>query len=136
MISQDTTRIGHEIMLERERQDAKWGTSFPDRPTDVWVMIAMEEMAEALREPAGSEERYNELIQLAAVVASWAEFDHEATDVDFGHYVESISVGVEPTEMEETSSLYFDSGPKQTPSQLATDFGLYCQSELEKLFGF
>lgn len=68
------------VLDERDRQDAKWGTEFPNRDWDRWVTILTEEVgefAEAVLELPydGSEEDIRkELIQIAAVAFAALEF--------------------------------------------------------------
>lgn len=70
-----------DVLDERDRQDAKWGTEFPDRDWDRWVTILTEEVgefAEAVLEMPyvenGEERVREELIQVAAVAMSALEF--------------------------------------------------------------
>lgn len=64
--------IANDILVERQRQLAKWGDqrhSFP-----VWLQILLEELGEAcqvdLESPTDSDIR-KELVQVAAVVVAW-----------------------------------------------------------------
>jgi len=70
MNTQDVIDAIHE---ERLRQDDKWGTDFSGRWDQEWLEIALEEIGEALDESTASTLRQEELIQCAAVFASWAE---------------------------------------------------------------
>lgn len=91
------TRILGEVLVERDKQDAKWGEqnwpstndacrdAIPDEATAkeacdtavregrcTWAHITIEELAEALAAP-DDKSRREELVQLAAVVAAWIE---------------------------------------------------------------
>ena len=75
-----------KIVLERQRQDLKWGPpeELPkDRTPEHWLAILMEEvgeLAEAVVEKAAGGHRkwdsaiHKELIQTAAVAISWLEW--------------------------------------------------------------
>jgi hypothetical protein len=74
-----------DVLAERQRQDAKWGTSFPGRPHSHWLAIAAEELGEAAEDVCKTEipsvvqrtttlsHLRHEVIQLAAVALSWLE---------------------------------------------------------------
>lgn len=71
-----------DVSDERDRQDAKWGTSFPGRPWDRWLTILTEEvgeLAEAILEAPHRDlidAEYairRELVQIAAVAVSALE---------------------------------------------------------------
>ena len=71
------TQVLNSVMVERERQDKKWGSqrSLPDA---TWLAILVEEVGEAAAEvitnPGYSERRLrDELVQVAAVAIAWVE---------------------------------------------------------------
>lgn len=94
------TRILGEVLVERDKQDAKWGEQnhpsvsgvFTSQASPVqpsvdarnacneaardgaltWAHIANEEFAEAIDAP-NDKERREELVQLAAVITAWIE---------------------------------------------------------------
>lgn len=75
-------RICYLIRKERKRQDAKWGRSFPGRPQEKWLAILAEEFGEVARailEHDSEEHLREEIIQTAAVCASWLE-QHDWSD--------------------------------------------------------
>lgn len=95
MISPETHRVGMEVLVERERQDDKWGEqNHPngtgedyadeasvartrcDRATWnkelTWDLILLEEVYEALAESDPAPLRA-ELVQVAAVAQAWVE---------------------------------------------------------------
>lgn len=71
-----------EITQERRRQDDKWGTNRV-LPSGVWLAILMEEVGEVaesiLENYEGKHHLKNELTQVAAVCAAWAESLDEGT---------------------------------------------------------
>ncbi len=67
-----TLTLSEEVVDERVRQDAKWGTSFEGRDPNTWLAILMEEVGEAAAE-IDPDKLIVELIQVAAVALSWAE---------------------------------------------------------------
>lgn len=78
------------ISAERDRQDEKWGTSFPHRPDAFWLTILAEEFGEianAILEELDDEEIENEILQTAAVCVSWLQYrvpSAEQLDVRLG----------------------------------------------------
>lgn len=67
------------VAHERLAQIEKWGDSFEGRSQEEWLMVLLEEIGEALQEPAGSRTRAAELIQVSAVAAAWSQHCHEET---------------------------------------------------------
>ncbi len=68
--------IYRAIMVERQKQDAKWGTNFHGRPDEQWLTILTEEVGEAAQDIlkghyAGLTE---EVVQIAAVCVSWLRY--------------------------------------------------------------
>lgn len=63
------------ITMERRRQDAQWGTEFPDRSDDRWLTILTEEAGEAAHAILSGNEKnlVEEIVQIAAVAVSWLE---------------------------------------------------------------
>lgn len=74
-----TYRVCGDVILERSRQDQKWGQQ--DHPDPFWYVILGEEVGEvgrAIFERArgsidGYRELRDELIQVAAVAVAWVE---------------------------------------------------------------
>lgn len=65
------------VRQERNRQDRKWGVSFPDRPDEKWLTILAEEFGEvanAMLEHQTDEEIEAEIVQVAAVCVSWLQY--------------------------------------------------------------
>lgn len=68
-------KLCHAVIAERNRQDAKWGRSFPTRNDDRWLAIATEELGEAAQAILKGDEAnlMEEILQLAAVCFAWLE---------------------------------------------------------------
>lgn len=64
----------HEVMVERERQDAKWGDQ-SHKPFPLWVTILAEEFGEVANAILESDfqNAYVECVQTAAVATAMAE---------------------------------------------------------------
>ena len=70
--AQDQRAIFDQIVLERLRQDAKWGAN-RRKPNSYWLPILTEELGEVAAAMQGDGNLQNELIQVAAVAVCWLE---------------------------------------------------------------
>ena len=82
LISQN--RIIGKILMERDRQDKKWGQEFEGRHHSFWFTILLEEIGEAAKAILEKDtcNLQEELIQSAAVIVSWLQFFDGAVDGD------------------------------------------------------
>jgi NTP pyrophosphatase (non-canonical NTP hydrolase) len=77
-----------EIVQERQRQDAKWGTH-RDLTDFQWLTVIVEEVGEIGRAILQNkhDDVHKEIVQVAAVAVAWleciAEFAEERTGKDF-----------------------------------------------------
>ena len=72
MTNPTTEDLIHEVGMERDRQNMKWGTRFAGRDPNTWLAILLEEVGEVAEE-IDPEALVVELVQVAAVALSWAE---------------------------------------------------------------
>lgn len=69
-----------DIVVERSRQDAKWGTQ-REHPNAHWLAILTEEVGEAAKEVLDKDNTrlYQELVQVAASAVCWLEALRESS---------------------------------------------------------
>lgn len=83
LLAQLMIDVSDDVMLERERQNEKWGVQRHENPGK-WLAILGEEFGEACQAAMGplelgtvkdtdAQDLYTELIQVAAVACAWAE---------------------------------------------------------------
>jgi hypothetical protein len=76
MSTKELTRakVLEQVLLERERQDLKWGDQ-TFNSDEHWTVILTEELGEVAREvyERNEADMYTEIIQCAAVCFAWAE---------------------------------------------------------------
>ena len=75
-LNKELTRatVLEQVLLEREKQDLKWGDQ-TFNSDDHWTVILTEELGEVAREvyEKNESDMYTEIIQCAAVCFAWAE---------------------------------------------------------------